>query len=336
MDLNLDSLRLRLEQIREEHPRTSSSATVYFVRCNECIKIGTTRGPIGRFSTMQTNNPSEVICVYSFNCIDAYGCEGKIQDLFQQHRQEWFYISNDQLDVIRSVFNANIDADPAAIAEDDKAFKIHQYGRAFSHFVNTFPYASQESLAAFLIKEAEEKLEEQARGAEVELVASINTSKKRKRPQKRVKVMSDQKSATQLRASLLSLTPEELTRLDFQSLRFVFKHKRPAIAESVTNAISAVKSLLATLKIPFEAFLSPDGTTEITRAQLAAAASQIQDCWTTMDLILKRPASEENSVPTKLSGLLRRIFRYFGRQLKANDEHCKVDKWLIHMDPKLE
>jgi hypothetical protein len=231
MELDLDLLRSRLEEIRQEHPRTSSSATVYFLKCEQYVKIGTTRGPVNRFSGIQTDNPFDIKCLYSFNCIDAYGCESKIQNLFQQHqvRREWFYVTDDQLDTIRSVFDANADADPAAIEEDDKKFKIQQGSRAFSHLVNTFPYVSDDSLAGFLTKRAEEMLEQgPERAAAVEVVSAIDTSKKRKRIQKQGKVKPTLASASvpkvgsyfsrwkQAHTKLQQLTDEELLMADVE------------------------------------------------------------------------------------------------------------------------
>jgi hypothetical protein len=342
MHLNLDSLRLRLEHIREEHPRTSSSATVYFLKCEQYVKIGTTRGPVNRFSAIQTDNPFDIKCLYSFNCIDAYGCESKIQSLFPQHRQEWFHITHEQLDVIRSVFGTNINADLATIAEDDKEFKMHQYRRALSHLFNTFPLFNDDSITAPMIKLVEEKFDVRDRPTTVDLITDVS-SKKRKRMgqeakeghEKRPKVY-DHKAATRFRASLLSLTPEEVADLDFYAVRSAFKRNKLATAQSVAEVIGGLKVVLAVLGIPFEKFLAPDGMTEVSLLRIEAAESTIQECWTTIDRILQRPLGNLDTMPIKPGTILRRIFRYFSRKLKAGEAHRKVDKWFIHLDADLD
>jgi hypothetical protein len=405
--MRTDTLRTSLEQIRQAHPRTTSSATVYFVRCEDYLKIGTTRGPVARFSGIQTDNPFEIHCAYSFNCIDAYGCEGKIQGLFQQHqvRREWFFVTDEQLDIIQSVFDNNIDADPAAIEEDDKKFKIQQGSRAFSHLVNTFRYVSDESLADFLTQTANEKLEEgPERAAAVEVVVAIDSSKKRKRIQKQVKVkvpppkqftritapkvggyftrwqqahakfqqLTDvelltavqedvfDRGAVELfklfparraeltaeharwyskdRAALfhgytLTLTTEEIRRLNLDNMAFAFRPPVPVTSESIETCLSCLKQLMDVLGILWEKFVVVDQDYRLDKDALIERTKDPlvpELCFKIFEIVwVHKDARRDGSG----IALVRRAFSRFGRDIWVPDRKRQANLMQVSLDP---
>lgn len=406
--MRTDTLRASLEQIRKQHPRTTSSATVYFVRCEDYLKIGTTHGPVSRFSVIQTGNPFEINCVYSFNCIDAYGCEGKIQALFQQHqvRREWFYVTEEQLDTIRSVFNDNVDADPDAIAADDKKFRIQQSGRAFSHLVNTFPHVSDEALSGFLVQTAEEKLEGPERAAVVEVVAEIDSSKKRKHVQKQTKVKAPaakrikiaapkavgghtarwQEAHAKLqeltdeefqsvevskedvcsrgtvalfkhfpdrraeltaehsqwyarhRAALfhgytLTLTPQEIQRLNLANMAFAFRSKALATSASIQTCLEHLKQLLDALAIPWDKFVTIDDNYRLDKATLIKRTQTplvSELCRKILNIIWVH--KDVRRVGSGIA-LVRRVFAHYGRTIVVPDWRRTPELMHVSVDP---
>ena len=66
---------------------------IYFIRCNEFVKIGRGAMPEERMNTLQTGNPYKIELLGAFDGLDAE--ERRIHDAFVQfhHHGEWYYLS---------------------------------------------------------------------------------------------------------------------------------------------------------------------------------------------------------------------------------------------------
>ena len=66
---------------------------IYFIKCNEFVKIGRGAMPEDRLNTLQTGNPYKIELLGAYDGLDAE--ERRIHDAFVQfhHHGEWYYLS---------------------------------------------------------------------------------------------------------------------------------------------------------------------------------------------------------------------------------------------------
>ena len=93
---------------------------IYFIECDDAIKIGYTRNPAGRLSALQTSNPGDL-----FMRLIIEGSpedEKKHHDMFQEEkiRGEWFYKSNRLSDYIESMQRRDLRYNFGLIPSSDK------------------------------------------------------------------------------------------------------------------------------------------------------------------------------------------------------------------------
>jgi hypothetical protein len=140
--------------------------------------------------------------------------------------------------------------------------------------------------------------------------------------------------ASLFHARALTMSRQDLESVDYSKLLFIFKKKTLATAASILEAVGALRTLLNVLGVSLDSFATVDGAIVLTRAQLKAAASQIDACWQTMDRVLWRSRGDVNKTKAQPSAILRRIFHYFARLLEASKRHQKkVIEWCLKLDP---
>ena len=92
---------------------------VYFIGCDDSVKIGISDNPEERLKQMQTGNPSELKILKTYHSDDAEATEKALHRIFDDARiqGEWFSIYPPSLDMLFRV---------ASISGIDNAVEWHQ------------------------------------------------------------------------------------------------------------------------------------------------------------------------------------------------------------------
>jgi Meiotically up-regulated gene 113 len=74
------------------------TTNVYFIRCNEFVKIGRGNDPESRMRTLQIGSPYELEFMGAFEATPAE--EGRLHTILEQYRYrgEWFYLIRERLE----------------------------------------------------------------------------------------------------------------------------------------------------------------------------------------------------------------------------------------------
>ena len=76
---------------------------VYFIKCENAVKIGYTTDVERRLIQLQTSSPSEMVLLYAFEAEPE--CEKRLHRKFRKHsiRNEWFCLCDDILSEIERI-----------------------------------------------------------------------------------------------------------------------------------------------------------------------------------------------------------------------------------------
>lgn len=88
------------------HPRCQGCGEVYFVKCGDSYKIGSTRDLYKRLRTLQVANSEKITLVHSIKTTNMKLTEKLFQALFEKdnkrERGEWFRLTDKDIEYIKS------------------------------------------------------------------------------------------------------------------------------------------------------------------------------------------------------------------------------------------
>lgn len=88
------------------HPRSQGYGEVYFIKCGDSFKIGSTRDLYSRFMTLQVANTEKIELVHSIKTANMKLTEKLFQSLFEKddkrERGEWFSLTDKDIQYIKS------------------------------------------------------------------------------------------------------------------------------------------------------------------------------------------------------------------------------------------
>jgi hypothetical protein len=88
-----------------ENKRKTTSGYIYFLKCQEYVKIGISKNPIERVEQVSLLLPFEITLLHVVRSKDIYTTEKEFHNYFSNKRVngEWFKLSDEDVNVIREI-----------------------------------------------------------------------------------------------------------------------------------------------------------------------------------------------------------------------------------------